>query len=465
MLENLTRREFLRAVGLAGAGVALTAAAPSAALAAATADSKPLVTPPRYWWVKEVDKPTVDVDWKAMKRFSEWQSVRGSLRQYRGAELDDKMNKLQAENIKRWELENKPGYTNKDNALKAAVGVNSPAFKLRGPQTVPTPKDRGGTRYEGTPEENAAILTAALKHMGACKVGFVELDENTRKLIYDQEPAPSKRPILFQDVEEGSEEKDKLIVPNKARWAVVFNVQMSGETMKRAPTTLGSLTTSLTYTRMWNTLAMAHEFLRGLGYQSYGPTESNGFGIAPAMAVMAGLGELSRLNRLITPEYGPMVRETFFVTDLPLAPTKPIDFGVMRFCKDCMICATQCPSKSLSLDREPTWEVRGPWNNPGHKAYFENSVTCRNYWNEVGTNCGICFASCPYSSDDEATLHQIIKATTSTTSMFNGMIKWGSDFVYPAEFDGNPVKDPEEWWHNTNLPEYGINTMEGSRRV
>ena len=464
MPENLTRREFLRAVGLAGAGATLAAASPGAPPVAA-ADDKPAAATPRFWWVKEVDKPTTEIDWKLMQRFNEWETTRGSLRQYRGAELDDRMLKLQKENLLRWEQEGRPGYTTRDTALKEAMNTNRPPFKLRGPQQASTPKDRGVPRYEGTPEDNSRVLTAALRHMGACKAGFVELDENTVKLIYSQEPAPSKRTILFEDVEEGFEEKDRLVIPRRARWVVVFTVQMSGETMKRSPTQLGSLTTTLSYTRMWNTLAMAHEFIRALGWQSYGPTEFNGLGIYPAFAVLAGLGEMSRLNRLITPEYGPMVRATIFITDLPLAPTKPIDFGVMRFCRDCMICAATCPSKSLSFDQEPTWQVRGPWNNPGHKAYFENSVTCRNYWNECGTNCGICFANCPYAQEDKATLHAILKATTSTTSVFNGIIKRGSDFVYPAEFDGNPIKDPEAWWRNTNLPEYGIDTMQGGRKL
>ncbi|HEX9015897.1 MAG TPA: reductive dehalogenase [Chloroflexota bacterium] len=462
---NLTRREFIRALGIGAAGVSLVPAGATFAAAEATADAKPVTAPPRHWWVKTVDKPTVEIDWKNMKRFSEWRTTRGSLAEYRGKELDDKLNKLQAENLKKWEIEGKPGYTTKDNALKDAVNAARADFKLMGPQTASTPKDRGVPRYEGTPEENATIVTAAMRHMGACKIGFVELDENTMKLVYDENPALGKEKISFEDVEVGKQEKTKLTIPKKAKWAIVYNVQMSGYTMKAGPTQLGSLTTTLSYTRMWNILAQTHDFIRSLGYQSYGTTTSNGLGIAPAFAVMAGLGELSRLNRLITPEYGPMVRETMLFTDLPLAPTKPIDFGVMNFCKDCKICATNCPSKSLSMDREPTWDVKGPWNNPGHKAYFENSVTCRNYWNECGTNCGICFAVCPYAQQDEATLHAILKATTSTTTLFNPLIKGASDFVYPAEFNGTLLTDPEEWWHNTNLPDYGINSMQGGRKL
>lgn len=52
----------------------------------------------------------------------------------------------------------------------------------------------------------------------------------------------------------------------------------------------------------------------------------------PPSAVMAGLGELSRLNRLITPEFGPMVRVFTLLTDLPVALDKPIDadHGVLQ---------------------------------------------------------------------------------------------------------------------------------------
>ncbi len=464
MPESLTRRELLRALGIAGAGIALAPALGGATVEAA--DSKPVKTAPRYWWVKSVDQPTVEVDWKNYKRFDEWRTTRGSLREYRGAQHDDLMLKTQKENLTNWEKQGKPGYTTKDMALQAAVGTAAAPFKFRGPEASATPKDRGVPRYEGSPEDNARIVTAALRHLGAARVGFVELDENTTmKLIYNQQPAPSKKTIVFEDVEEGSEEKDRLIIPKKARNVIVYTVQMSGETMKRGPTVLGSLTTGLSYTRMWNILAQAHEFIRSLGWQSYGTTEFNGLGIYPAFAVMAGLGELSRLNRLITPEYGPMVRETILLTDLPLAPTKPIDFGVMRFCQDCLTCADMCPSKSLSFEREPSWEVRGPWNNPGHRAYFENSVTCRNYWNQVGTNCGICFATCPYAQEDKATIHHIWQATASVTPALNGIIKRGSQAAYPAEFGGKPIKDPETWWLNTNMPEYGIDTMQGGHEL
>jgi len=108
--------------------------------------------------------------------------------------------------------------------------------------------------------------------------------------------------------------------------------------------------------------------------------------------------------------------------------------------------------------------VQGQWNNPGHKAYFENSVTCRNYWSQVGTNCGICFAVCPYTMDDEATIQKIWKATAATTPAFDSTVTRIQNAAFPAEL-GKPIKSPESWWENENMPEYGINTMRGGRKL
>ena len=175
-------------------------------------------------------------------------------------------------------------------------------------------------------------------------------------------------------------------------------------------------------------------------------------GIAPAFAVMAGLGELSRLNRVVTPEFGPMVRVFKMLTNLPVATDKPINAGIMEFCRHCKKCAEACPSGALSFDDEPSWETKGPWNNPGHKAYFEDSVKCMTYWKDVGTNCGVCFAVCPFAKEDKAWIHDWVKATVSTAPVMDGFVRSMDDaFGYGAQ------KSPEEWW-NLDLPEYDRDT-------
>ena len=99
---------------------------------------------------------------------------------------------------------------------------------------------------------------------------------------------------------------------------------MSGETLKRAPSVLAQQTTTLSYKRGRIIQNSMQEFLRGLGYMGLGESTTNALGIAPAFGVMAGLGEESRLNRLITPEFGPMVRVLQDVTDLPWPLINPL---------------------------------------------------------------------------------------------------------------------------------------------
>jgi reductive dehalogenase len=207
------------------------------------------------------------------------------------------------------------------------------------------------------------------------------------------------------------------------------------------------------------------EFLRSLGYMSIGEATNNALGITPAFGVMAGLGELSRYNRLLTPEYGPMVRAFKVLTDLPVAPSKPIDAGLFQFCHTCKKCADHCPSKALSFADEPTWEVQGGWNNPGHKAFFENSAKCRSYWYEVGTNCGICFAVCPFASKNVATYNRMRNYLAGTTGALNSTLVNIDDLLYTpfVEF-GKPQKDPELWW-TQNLPDYGIDTVQTVRET
>jgi reductive dehalogenase len=465
MPENLTRREFLKDLGVLGAGVTL---APASVVAMSDLgdwdrDQTPVLSRPA--WVKTVDKPTVEVDWDKVQRFDETNTCRAGFVKYVGKERLDKLTQIQTENLDRFLKQNKPGYTLKDVALQAAAGQGAGAQSFLGPiKDVLTPEKRGVPKWTGSPEDAAQMVTAAMRHLGAATVGFVELDpKTTEKLIYSVDP--DGKEMVIADVDQPAEEEKRRIIPKKARWVIVYTVQMSQETLKRAPTVLGAQTTSLTYTLNRSIQLRLQTFLLSLGYMALGESSTNALGIAPAFAVMAGLGELSRYNRLLTPEYGPMVRVFKLVTDLPLAPTKPIDAGLFAFCKVCKKCADACPSKALSFDTEPTWQVRGGWNNPGHKAFFEDSVKCRSYWYEVGTNCGICFAACPFATKDKAVLHQIRNVMTSTAPGLGGIARTLDDILYGApDASGKPIKEPNSWW-SLDLPEYGINTTQGHRDV
>jgi ferredoxin len=119
----------------------------------------------------------------------------------------------------------------------------------------------------------------------------------------------------------------------------------------------------------------------------------------------------------------------------------------------------------LSFETEPYWEVKGEWNNPGHKAWFEDSVKCRNYWYEVGTNCGICFAVCPWASNNLASYHNMRNMLAATVPAFNSTLVSMDNLLHtPYTEFGKPQKDPELWWKQ-DLPVYGIDTTMSIKSV
>jgi reductive dehalogenase len=450
---KLSRRDFLRVAGIgAGAAAVSTVSKPAAAQDYKAAPfSDPAGRSKRPWWVKEVDEPTTEVDWAQMQRYNERTgTVRGpGMAGYVGEDEVDRLSAVAAENEKQRMLDNVDGYTLKDQALKSShVGVGR---SFLGPQKAKTPEERGVPKWTGGPDEAAKIIRAAMRHFGAATIGFFELNDNTRKLIYGVDP--DGKELIFTDDAMASEDDDARYIPNSCKYAIIYTVQMSQETMRRCPTPLASQTTTLAYKRGETIQASTQEFLRGLGYQCLGESSTNALGIAPAMGVMAGLGELSRLNRLVTPEFGPMVRVFKLLTDLPVSLDKPIDAGIMEFCKRCKKCAEACPSESLSFLDEPTWETRGGWNNPGHKAYFEDSPSCLAYWREqAGTNCGICFAVCPFAKKDNAWVHEWVKAGSAVAPVLDSFFRSMDDaFGYGTQANS------EEWW-SLDLPEYGIDS-------
>lgn len=455
--EKVSRRDFLRLAGLgAGAGVAAptlgAAATKPAAIMAAKRFSDPAGRPQRAWWVKQVDEPTTEVDWSKVERYNERTgTVRGpGFESYVGEAESDRLseirNRLTFERVR----DNVPGYTLKDYALDAMMDQRL-GMSFLGPQEADTPEERGVPKWTGTPEEASRIIRAAMRHIGAAQVAFLELNDDTRKLIYSHDP--DGKELIFTDKPTAWETDEARYIPYAAKYVIVYLVQMSEETLKRAPTMLASQTTSLTYLRGRQIQNSTQEFLRTLGYQALGESSTNALGIAPAFGVLAGLGELSRFNRLVSPEFGPMVRVFKMLTDLPVATDGPIDAGILEFCKHCKKCAEACPSGALSFEDEPFWQVTGGWNNPGHRAWFDDAVKCYTYWREeAATNCGICFAVCPFAKKDRAWIHQWVKMGIASAPVLDGFFRTMDDaFGYGGQ------KDNEEWWH-LDLPELGIDS-------
>jgi reductive dehalogenase len=154
------------------------------------------------------------------------------------------------------------------------------------------------------------------------------------------------------------------------------------------------------------------------------------------------MGEHNRMAYpVISPEYGSMLRGmNRILTDMPVAPTKPMDAGLSRFCETCKICAEDCPFGALSSE-DKSWD--GPAYQPkGFEGWRLDLHRC--------PFCDACQAMCPFNSTANAAIHTVVRATASVTSLFNGF------FANMERTFNYGFKDPESWWDLQSEPSFGI---------
>jgi reductive dehalogenase len=306
--------------------------------------------------------------------------------------------------------------------------------------SVKTPAELGVPSYSASPEEAAITVKAAARFYGAGMTGIAPMNETYINRKQTAREGKEGLEISIEDVDVPSVTAEKFVVPRKMKWVVAIAIPMDLDLLSRAPTALGDAATSLGYSDSAFVVASLAEFIRGLGYQAIPCV--NDTALSVPIAVEAGLGELSRLNKLVSPEFGAGLRLCKVLTDLPMACDKPIDCGIVEFCKRCKKCAEACPSRALSFDEEPSFKVRGPWNNPGHKAWFEDSYKCYQYWQKVGSGCAICVASCPFTKAAGGWIHGTVESTVSMTPVADRFFRVMDDaFGY-----GKQPRNLEQWW-------------------
>jgi len=450
MRKGLGRRDFLK-LGLAGGGLALAGELSSPFASDASQGNQDRCNHP--WWVKELDKPMLSIDDSVYKRFDSKANVFGSFVKYAGIKRLRELRKIRKERTEEYYRDNRPGYRLEDRALSDAAwtvshtgGLNK-GLRSWKKKFVTTPKRRGIERYSGSPQEAANLVKKAARFFGAATTGITLLD---RRHIYSRDGSTD---IAFEKAEKPKKEGNKLVIPDKCEYAIALSVRMPLDNLQCAPTAIAGAAASLGYSRCEFLVGSLAEFIRGLGYTAI--PSVNDLGSSVAIAVDAGLGELGRTNRLITPEFGPAVRLAKVLTDLPMTIDKPISFGLLEFCKVCKRCAEACPPGVLSFKEEPDFKVRGKWNNPGHQAWFEDAPKCLAYWQETTSGCSICLAVCPWSKKDKTILHSMVKASSSKMPFLGGIFtSMDKTFGYGRQ------KDSEKWW-KLDLPEYGIDTPRG----
>lgn len=443
--NQIRRRDLL---GAAGVLLAMNGGGAPAALAKGNGSPSEAVFP-RAWWVKSVDKPTLGETNADFRRFSGdnmFRIYRPLKTQRDGNGSFEAEEAAKAKRTAKWIQDGKPGFSLRDHQLSAGAWTvmhsTKPGEGLLSwtRLTAPTPKELGVPPYTASPEEAARTVKAAARYYGAGIAGIAPMNE-----LYIDLKQQGKQPvdISIEDIDVPSVTPKKFVIPRKMKWVVAIAIPMDLELLSRSPTSMGDAATALGYSHSVFVVASLAEFIRGLGYEAIPSVNDTALSIP--FAVEAGLGELSRLNKMVSPEFGAAIRLCKVFTDLPMAYDKPVDCGIVEFCKRCKKCAEACPSRALSFDDEPSFKVRGPWNNPGHKAWFEDSYKCFQYWQYVDNGCGACVASCPFTKAADGWLHDAVRSTVATTPAADHFFRAMDDaFGY-----GKQPSDPERWWTQT----------------
>jgi len=282
--------------------------------------------------------------------------------------------------------EGKPGYTRVDYALAEASwtvhDVWTEAFSWErldrpgGPSLMGERWYRERYEIDDTPAMSSQLKRTA-RFYGADLVGVARLN---RKWIY------SNRRSDLEPIE----------LPEGIGNAVVMAIAMDEVGIATSPEAPAAAATGLGYSKMAFTASCLAEFIRNLGYRAV--PAGNDIALNIPLAIDAGLGQLGRNGLLVTPEYGPRVRLCKVLTDLPLEPDRPIDFGLTEFCRGCRLCADACEVDAISKEAEPGWEPACRSNNPGALKWYVDTERCYQYWCENGTDCSTCIAVCPFNT-------------------------------------------------------------------
>ncbi len=166
------------------------------------------------------------------------------------------------------------------------------------------------------------------------------------------------------------------------KYGIAFFVPMEKQLIDTAPHVIQSVAVTKGYIDTAIIGMVLSYYIRSLGYEARNNMDGNYLFPLPKVAEDAGLGEIGMNGMLITKSHGPRVRLGLVSTNIPLIETVEKKQYIREFCSECKICQSRCPSKAIkdSLD------------DFGDEA-------CLSMWQHLGSDCGVCLASCPFSSE------------------------------------------------------------------
>ncbi|MCL4800123.1 MAG: Fe-S protein [Burkholderiales bacterium] len=186
--------------------------------------------------------------------------------------------------------------------------------------------------------------------------------------------------------------QDGTPIEPKHKYAVVMLIDQEYDTMEGASGDdwISGAQSMRGYLRGAEIAGVMSDVIRQLGFPARSQTNVDSDVLHIPLLLLAGLGELSRIGELVlNPFVGPRFKSVVLTTDLPLAPDRPIDFGLQYFCSHCWKCARECPCDAI------------PWGDKivfnGYETWKPDVERCARYrlTNAKGSACGRCMKTCP----------------------------------------------------------------------
>jgi reductive dehalogenase len=292
------------------------------------------------------------------------------------------------------------------------------------------PDKLGVSRWEGSELEASDMLETAAIHLGASQVGYAAVNPLWLPESVSFDPTVDKISLS---------KEMKTLIPERFKYVVLLAFPVPQAAAMRAMSPIGGAADRVGFEGQIMVRERVKNFIKGLGYEAINiPIPDNPF----PFAVMAGLGEMGRMNRLISPVYGGALRISGIITDLPLALDKPIDFGLQEFCKRCKICAKACPANVLSMEDEPSWEPKDKYGLAGKKVWFEYGERCHTYNVQANHFCGACLASCCWTKEN-TWFHNLMRVIGAKMPYLSGLMAY---FEKVFGYGPVPPRKWEDWW-------------------
>jgi reductive dehalogenase len=195
--------------------------------------------------------------------------------------------------------------------------------------------------------------------------------------------------------------------------------------------------------------AMAN-YIRRLGY----PASAEYTGKMPEgcrvlfapLLLWSGIGEVSRAGIILNPYLGMHFKAAVVLTDMPLVPDKPVDFGLQDFCQKCLICADYCPGNAIPHGEKTM--------HNGYETWKLNEQRCHSFrvMNKQGTYCGRCIKVCPWTKPNTFS-RNIVRWAVQRSGIARRI-----DIQFSKLFKPDKARSEEKWW-------FDLEDVDGKLRI